>query len=439
MLVGAVVGTLVPTMRAEAAPVCSTPSEFHDSVAQDGIYAESGTLTFTITGLPYEGIDKQHLVYINDKRELEPGGLGCVGLDFKSWGSAAAVADAGTVKLELFDLCCVGADCSETWAGPRPSDVVFTSPDQVCDVEVSFTPQTFGYAVACTPGVSFGFDDPNKYAVAATEVLIPIADVATVSDATFCYEAAVVTDPEPDPGMPMQVKVLEDVTASPLDPTTVYGDPTDLVVSVGDGEIFLKFSLEALDGEVTSATLFIHSSTVESAEGDGGDLYVVGNDWAETTLTWSDRPATQGTVVGRVGPAGIAPGMWYSVDVSAAVSAPDVYSFAIVPSPADTNGAHFESKEASLANAPYLEVTVEPTAGTTTGDDGDGTATDGTAGGGTDTEATTTIASGPLGGTIGLGETDTGCTCRAPDQGATPGWLWIACVAWFRRRRASVA
>jgi MYXO-CTERM domain-containing protein len=207
------------------------------------------------------------------------------------------------------------------------------------------------------------------------------------------------------------------------------------VVSTGDGEIYLKFALDDIDGQATSAKLFIHSSTVASADGTGGDVYVVGNEWSEAMLTWSTRPTVMGTTLGRIGTSGVAPGMWYSVDVSAAVDAPGTYSFAIVPGVNDTNGAHFLAKEASPANAAYLEITVEPIAGTSDGEADSGTAGGTDDDGGTsDGDATTSADSGITGGgTVGFDEGSKGCGCATtPHRGA---WLLVLGVFVRPRRR----
>src|SRR6185503_4551468 len=63
---------------------------------------------------------------------------------------------------------------------------------------------------------------------------------------------------------------------------------------------------------------------------------------------------------------------WYGWDVSAAVSAPGGYAFAIVPEATDVNGAHFFSKEGSSTFTPYLAVEYSTTGGGGEGGSGGG-------------------------------------------------------------------
>jgi MYXO-CTERM domain-containing protein len=446
--------TAAVATRARAEPVCSTPDEFNAAVAADDLVATIGTLTFTIQGLALAGVEKHHLVVMTDGRTSNATGGSCVGIDFKTWGDVALPQDLGTVKEELFNTCCVAADCEqcfedrdganacETWAGPRPSDVVFTGPDQTCDVTISVTPETFGYDVQCTPGVGFGFEEANRYQLAITEVQIPVTDVATITNASFCYEA--ITDPGDSGGggsETTQIPVMEDVTASPAYPDAVYPTPTDLALSTGDGEIYLKFSLEDVPGAITSATLYLHAASDPSANGDGGDVFVVTDDaWSEATLTWSSRPATSGAAVGRV--EGIEPDTWVSVDVGSAISAPDVYSFAIVPRRTDANGAHFDSKEVGPAVAAYLEITYDASL-----DPGDGGASES---GGSDEAGGSEGADESAGGTASGGDGSTsgfvsgagalddgaqvGCGCRSQQRSPAPAMLLLLALGLVRRR-----
>lgn len=449
--------TTAVATTARAEPVCSTPDEFNAAAAADDLVATSGTLTFTIQGLVLAGVEKHHLVLMSDGRASNATGGSCVGIDFKTWGDVALPQDLGTVKEELYNTCCVAADCEqclddrdgavacETWAGPRPSDVVFTGPDQTCDVTISVTPEVFGYDVQCTPGVGFGFEEANRYQLAITEVQIPVADEATVTNASFCYEAT--TDPGNGGGgsQTAQIPVMEDVTASPAYPDMVYPMATDLALSTGDGEIYLKFSLEDVPGAITSATLHLHAANDPSANGDGGDVFVVTDDaWSEATLTWSSRPAPSGSAVGRV--EGIEPNTWVSVDVGSAISAPDVYSFAIVPRRTDTNGAHFDSKEVGAAVAAYLEIehdpSVDPGDGGASGSGGsdeaggsEGEGADESAGGTASGDGTT---SGFVSGGAPLDDgAQVGCGCRSPQRSPAPAMLLLLALGLLRRRAYS--
>jgi hypothetical protein len=234
---------------------------------------------------------------------------------------------------------------------------VFVDGTEQCTVRVWLNPTDYGYHIDCA-GTLFDAIGDNNHDLRVTQISILertdggwAMPNAVSSNEQICYEPPVL-DPV---GPALTIGVLEDVTASAGLPDTVYPDVADLSVGSGDGEIYLKFDLGSVPGLVTSAEIAMHRSNVTSADGSGGDAFLVpDSSWSETTLTWNSRPAVAGGSLARVSP--VPDYDWYTWDVTAAVTGLGVHSFAIVPTAADTNGAHFFSKEGSPTLRPELRV-----------------------------------------------------------------------------------
>jgi hypothetical protein len=318
------------------------------------VSATTVTIDFDVTGVNLDD-------YSNGKGWLaELADTRCTGggtASLKVYGTSDPLNTAhppGTLKLEYGSSCCAAQTCPvEYWATPMPGSQVLSQPSQVCAVHESLTPTTIGYDVQCDGGTVFHGDGPNTDGMTVTRAAV-LREVAgghamtnaTASNVKICFELAA------PPSNVTIVPVAEDVTVAPYDPGVVYPDANDLACGVGDGTAYLKFDLTAVGGVVSSAKLFVHSAVDSSAAGTGADVDVVADaSWSESTLVWNARPAL-GAKIARID--GVAPNLWYSVDLSAAVSKPAKYAFALAPASGDTNTAHFMSKEASATLRPYL-------------------------------------------------------------------------------------
>ena len=216
-------------------------------------------------------------------------------------------------------------------------------------------------------------------------------------------------------------------------PDSVYADSADLCVEAGYSEVYLQFDLSAVPGTITHASIELVAGTDGSAHGSGAEAWAVSDtSWGEETLSWGARPGGAGLVLDRIGP--IDPGGSYSLDVSAAVSAPGVYAFGLIPADTDTDGAHFQSIEAGGSSGPHLRVEWEEAGGGAAGDDsGGGGDGDGGGDGGADGG----------GGGVPPGDRDevggaAGCGCGG---GGDAGWLAAllagAAIWGLRRKRAA--
>lgn len=273
---------------------------------------------------------------------------------------------------------------------------------------------------------------------------------ATYSNLSLdAYEPAPEEDPVdtgelPDDGDASTYTPIDDVTAASWE-SGVYPDVEDLSVE-GDGAnptavTYLRFDLSGVSGTVRSASLRVHAHNDDSAEGDGGTAYAVGETaWSEETLVWGARPAL-GAAVGTY-PA-VHPGDVLDIDVTGGVHAGGMVTLALATTGSD--GTHFSSKELSGgAEAPVLRVDVvaDDSGGST-----DDTAVDGGDSGTGDSGAGDSDSGGPSGdtgqGTPGdpnvEGKTNgCGCSTGAAAPGGAFGALLGLAVALRRRDARSI-
>jgi hypothetical protein len=139
-------------------------------------------------------------------------------------------------------------------------------------------------------------------------------------------------------------------------PTKNYGTGTVLSVDASPvDQSYLKFQLAGITGHtVLSAKLRIYCSDNGSVNG-GSVAQTSNSSWGETTVTYNNRPAIDGPVLGKLG--AVTAGTWYSVDVTPAVTGDGTISFGLQTSSSD--GAHYSSRE-DAAHAPQLVVTLAP-------------------------------------------------------------------------------
>lgn len=116
---------------------------------------------------------------------------------------------------------------------------------------------------------------------------------------------------------------------------------------------YLRFDLTAIATPITSATLRLY---VSDGSDDGGDVYPVDWNGAESALTWNSAPPLTGSPVGSLG--AVTAGGWAEVNVTPAISPGQIIEFGLASN--STNSAFYSSREG--ANPP--ELVVETTAGT---------------------------------------------------------------------------
>ncbi|WP_017236432.1 CBM96 family carbohydrate-binding protein [Streptomyces sp. SS] len=141
-------------------------------------------------------------------------------------------------------------------------------------------------------------------------------------------------------------------------PATNYGTSRQLDV---DGspvkETLLRFAVTGVTLPVTRATLRIHVDGADGAGGVNGGTFraMPGAEWSETAVTYDDRPAVDGEVLGS--PGAVAPDTWYDVDVTSYVKGDGTFDIGVTSPNAD--GTHYDSRETG-ATAPRLVIETGP-------------------------------------------------------------------------------
>jgi hypothetical protein len=152
------------------------------------------------------------------------------------------------------------------------------------------------------------------------------------------------------PGSSGSFAPTHDARVSLGSPTSNYGSDTVLRVR-SDGssshESYLQFSVTGLTGAPPSAILRLF---VTDGSPDGGDVYLVGNSWDESTITGNNAPVINGSPVASTG--SVTAGVVVEVDVTSAVTGNGTYSFGLRS--ASDNSAFYSSKEGT--NPPELVI-----------------------------------------------------------------------------------
>ena len=152
----------------------------------------------------------------------------------------------------------------------------------------------------------------------------------------------------------INVGPLTDSYVSSAAPSTNYGTALELRI---DGSpvvrSYLAFDLRSLSGPIASATLRVYAGSASS----GYEVHSTAGAWTEAGITYANAPSV-GALVAKTG--AFAAGTWTTIDVTSAVQAGALASFAIVD-PAATAVA-LASREST--NPPALVLTVGGVGGT---------------------------------------------------------------------------
>ena len=111
---------------------------------------------------------------------------------------------------------------------------------------------------------------------------------------------------------------------------------------------YMKFTVSGLSGAASNTKLRLW---VAASSSNAGSIYLVGNGWTETGITWNNAPALPGSplVVGGSAPLGT----WVEFNLGSVVTGNGTYSFAISGGAQDT--VDYDSREAT--HDPTLVVT----------------------------------------------------------------------------------
>jgi hypothetical protein len=137
-------------------------------------------------------------------------------------------------------------------------------------------------------------------------------------------------------------------------PTTNYGLSSTLKADASpEYRSYLRFNVNDIAGNVTSATLRLYATSSSST---GIQIQrVATQNWEESSITYANAPAV-GPAIGSSG--NFASGNWVNVDVTSLITGSGVYDLAITTT--NPNAMNFNSRDAS-SNRP--ELLVQTTAG----------------------------------------------------------------------------
>jgi PKD repeat protein len=187
------------------------------------------------------------------------------------------------------------------------------------------------YAAAGTYTVTLTVSDGTSSDSASQSVTVGSTSTGTLTFAPIADTQVKSDSPQTNYGTLTTVRVRQGTAASP----TTY-------------RTFLKFQVSGITGTVTDVKLRLF---VTDPSTDGGTVYPVSNDWAETTFNWNGAanvlPATGIASAGRVAAGAI------EIDLGKAITADGTYSFALQN--ANTDSAIYSSREGT--NPPALVLT----------------------------------------------------------------------------------
>jgi len=229
-----------------------------------------------------------------------------------------------------------------TVTAPAPSITSFTPASGPVGTEVTITGNSFNGVSSVqfngAPAASFVVDSETQIRATvpagATSGQISVATGAgtALSATDFTVTVNGVTTTSFTPSADTYVKKSSSGTN--------YGSNSDLRVRLTSSDMlntYLKFQISGLSGTVQSAKLRLY---VYDASNDGGALYSVSNNyansstaWTESGLTWSNAPSLSGTALGSAG--AVSAGSWVEFEVTAIITGNGTYSFGLKSNSSD--------------------------------------------------------------------------------------------------------
>ncbi len=141
-----------------------------------------------------------------------------------------------------------------------------------------------------------------------------------------------------------------DAYVEEADPGANHGEGDLLVDGSPAMESYLRFAVDGVNDTVERATLRIYAYDGST---DGPAVYGTSNSWAESVITWGNRPLPMGTVLDDRGE--VEADAWIEYDVTPLVVGDGRYDFVLTPT--STDGVDFYGREHS-SNGPQLKVAV---------------------------------------------------------------------------------
>jgi trimeric autotransporter adhesin len=183
----------------------------------------------------------------------------------------------------------------------------------------------------------------HTYAAAVYSVKLTASNAAG-SDVETKTNYVTVTSATPPGGDAQTFTAVADSYVNSSYTNSNYGRQTSVRAS-NSHRPYVQFAVSGLSGAPAAARLRLY---VTDPSPLGGDLYLVGNGWTETGITWANAPALPAAPHATGGPAVL--NTWYEFDVTGLIGGNGTYSFALRTT--SSNSTLFSSREG--ANPPQL-------------------------------------------------------------------------------------
>ncbi|NNF55066.1 MAG: DNRLRE domain-containing protein [Acidimicrobiales bacterium] len=194
--------------------------------------------------------------------------------------------------------------------------------------------------------------DDSESESTETVIMSIVADGAYTIGTPGSETVSIADNDDPPAGQEITLVPVADTWVDESSPTTNFG--TDQTLNV-DGnanraeEALLRFDVNGIAGSAQSAKLRVF---VTNATSNGPTVVLTETTWSESAVTWNTKPNPIGGIIDDAG--SIPSGAYFEFDVTAAITGPGTYSFALLPQ--STNGLGFRSKEAATS-PPELVIT----------------------------------------------------------------------------------
>lgn len=177
--------------------------------------------------------------------------------------------------------------------------------------------------------------------VACTPIIMPAVPVS--GTATEPLNTSVVTV-NSEVASPLTFIAEADAQVNEEEPDRNAGTSIFLQVDGSSGpgvESFIRFTITGIAGPIQNAQLRVYDTT--NASEDGPAVYATGTSWAETQITWNNRPARVSQELDNQD--SISTDSWVEYDVTAAVTGNGTFSFVLAADSSDA--ATFSSRQGS--------------------------------------------------------------------------------------------
>lgn len=131
-------------------------------------------------------------------------------------------------------------------------------------------------------------------------------------------------------------------------PNSNFGTTKKLNVDSPNEQSYLRFTVSGVTGTVQQATLRMF---ITNGSTDGPPLYLTGNNWTETGITWNNRPAPVGGVIAHIN--NLPADTWVEYDVTSVVTGNGTYDLVFVPD--STKGVAYSSRQGDAPPQLVLE------------------------------------------------------------------------------------